>query len=122
MEWYIKAIKEFSNFSGRARRTEYWSFVLVSTIISIIMTVIDFALLTKGLKYGIGYFSAGYSLLILIPTISLFIRRLHDIDKSGYSSFISLIPIVGGIWILLLTITPGTVGDNNYGSDPKSLY
>ena len=69
-------------------------------------------------SYGFLYF--GYALLMIIPGISVFVRRMHDIGKSGWWYFIALIPIIGGIWLLVLCLTEGTHGDNEYGPDPKA--
>lgn len=105
MKWYLKAISNYANFNGRASRTEYWYFVLVNVIISIVLTLVDGAL---GLRFGIGNI---YSLAVLVPGIAAGVRRMHDVDKSGW--FI-LIPIYN----LILACTPGTVGPNQYGPDP----
>lgn len=105
MNWYLEVLKKYAVFSGRARRKEYWYFGLFSTIISIILVVI-------GVKTGITYANTLYSLAVLIPSIAVGVRRMHDIDKSGW--FI-LIPIYN----LILACTNGTVGPNEYGEDPK---
>ena len=86
MEEYIKVIKNFANFRGRASRREFWMFILINIIISIILSIIDSAL---GLKIGSGAMQQGilgllYSLFIFIPNLAVTIRRLHDINKSGW--------------------------------------
>lgn len=113
MNYYISAItKNFANFDGRARRTEYWMFVLFNFIVTTIISFIS--ALT-----GIYFLPLLYSLIVLIPWLAISVRRLHDIDKSGVWIFINLIPIIGLIWILILTLTEGTNGSNKYGEDPK---
>ena len=109
MEWYLKVVKEnYANFDGRARRKEYWMFVLFNVIISTILSMIEPTV------YLI------YVLAILIPSIAVGVRRLHDVGKSGWFMFIALVPIIGGIWLLILACTDGDSGDNEYGSNPKT--
>ncbi len=115
MNWYIYAIKNYFNFSGRARRKEYWMFSLISAIIAIVLSVIDAVI-------GITLFTSLYSLFVLIPNLSITFRRLHDINKSAWWLLISIIPIVGAIVLLVFSVQPGTVGVNNYGDDPKNTY
>ena len=109
MEWYLKVVKEnYANFDGRARRKEYWMFVLFNVIISTILSMIEPTV------YLI------YVLAILVPSIAVGVRRLHDVGKSGWFMFIALVPIIGGIWLLILACTDGDSGDNEYGSNPKT--
>lgn len=115
MNWYIYAIKNYFNFSGRARRKEYWMFSLISAIIALVLSVIDAVI-------GITLFTSLYSLFVLIPNLSITFRRLHDINKSAWWLLISIIPIVGAIVLLVFSVQPGTVGVNNYGDDPKNTY
>ena len=108
MEWYLKVVAEnYANFEGRARRKEYWMFVLFNSIISVILNMIEPTV------YLI------YVLAILVPSIAVLVRRLHDVRKSGWFMFIALIPIIGSIWLLILACTDGDSGDNEYGSNPK---
>lgn len=113
------ALKKYAVFSGRARRKEYWMFTLFNFIAIIIATVLDSALGTNfgPLPYGIFYLV--YVLGVLVPGISVAVRRLHDIGKSGGWVFIAFVPIVGGIWLLVLFCTEGDSGTNEYGPDPK---
>lgn len=107
MNYYLHVLKNYAQFNGRARRSEYWYFVLFSTIISAGLTVLDIVL-------GIGFINSLYSLAVLIPSIAVGIRRMHDVGKSGW---FLLIPIYN----LILACTEGTKGDNEYGPDPKGL-
>lgn len=121
IEWYKKVVFEnYANFSGRARRSEYWYFTLMSIIISIILAVIDSV---TGLNFEgttSGPIGSLYSLAVLIPSLAVIVRRLHDVGKSGWFFFIILIPLVGAIWLLVLFCTDGEQGANNYGPDPKN--
>jgi uncharacterized membrane protein YhaH (DUF805 family) len=123
IEWYKKVVFEnYANFNGRARRSEYWYFALASAIISIILTIIDKII---GTTFGIaetGIISSLYSLLVLLPSLGVGVRRLHDVGKSGWFMLIILIPIIGVIWLLVLACTEGVQGSNNYGPDPKNDF
>ena len=115
MEWYLKVLKNYATFSGRARRKEYWMFVLFNIIAAIVLMILDFIIGTYFVLYGL------YLLAIVIPSLAVGVRRLHDIGKSGWWMFISLIPLIGGIWLLVLLCTDGTAGDNTYGPSPKAV-
>ncbi|PHQ58949.1 MAG: DUF805 domain-containing protein [Maribacter sp.] len=109
MEWFVMVLKKYAEFNGRSRRKEYWMFYLFSTIISIILSVVDMSILSLE-GYGINTF---YSLGVLIPTIAVGVRRMHDVGKSGW---FLLIPFYN----LYLLCTNGVVGTNEYGQDPKN--
>ena len=113
MNWYLIVLKKYAIFNGRARRTEYWMFTLFSVIASVILSVIDVSIGTYDLNSGNGLLSTIYSLAVIIPSIAVGVRRMHDVGKSGW--FI-LIPIYN----LILAVTDGDKGDNEYGSDPKN--
>lgn len=121
MNYYKDVIKRYAEFSGRARRKEYWMFVLLNVIISIIISIIDKAAgWNISLSSGeIGVLSLIYSLFIIIPSLAVSVRRMHDIDKSGWTLLFVLIPVVGSIILLVLHCKAGTAGENRYGSDPK---
>ena len=125
MEWYLKVMRDnYANFSGRARRKEYWMFVLVQSIIMIGLMILDSVL---GLDFELQGISLGYGYLYLIgiivhfiPSLAVLVRRLHDVGKSGWFYFIFLIPIIGIIWLLILYCTEGQKEDNKWGPDPKA--
>jgi uncharacterized membrane protein YhaH (DUF805 family) len=105
MEYYIEVWKKFAVFEGRARRKEYWTFTLVNFLISIILSAADIYL-------QLGFLDTVYSLAVLIPSLAVAVRRMHDVGKSGWYI---LIPIYN----LILALTEGDKGDNEYGPDPK---
>ena len=107
MNYYFKVLQKYATFSGRARRSEYWYFFLFNVIISIVLTLI-------GKMLGITFFSIIYRLAILIPSIAVGVRRMHDVGKSGWFLFI---PIYG----LVLACTEGDRSENEYGADPKAI-
>ncbi|UTC66757.1 MULTISPECIES: DUF805 domain-containing protein [unclassified Treponema] len=112
MNYYLDVLKKYVVFEGRARRKEYWMFVLFNAVIVLIISILDFVL-------GTGFLGYLYGLAVFLPSLAVQIRRLHDIDKPWYWIFISFIPLVGPIWMIVLMATEGTKGDNEFGSDPK---
>ena len=114
MEWYLKVVRDnYANFNGRASRQEYWMFILFNFIFTIVVGFIDGFL-------SLGFLSLLYLLAILIPGLAVLVRRLHDVNKSGWWLFIGLIPIIGAIWLLILLCTDSNPGENNYGPSPKA--
>ena len=116
MNWYLMVLKKYAVFSGRSRRKEYWFFFLFNVIVSIVLAVVDMAIL--GSEDGAGILSIVYALGVLIPSLAVSIRRLHDIDKSGWWLLIGLIPAIGGLVLLIFACMAGTQGDNRFGPDP----
>jgi uncharacterized membrane protein YhaH (DUF805 family) len=129
MNWYLKVLKNYVTFSGRARRKEYWMFVLFNLIFAIVAMILDnifgttFKLETafgsQGLPYG--YIYLLYILAVFLPALAVAVRRLHDVGKSGWFFLIVLIPLVGAIWLLVLFCLDGNPGENEYGENPKNL-
>lgn len=129
MKWYLKALRQYADFSGRARRTEYWMFVLFNFIFSIVAIGLDYMLgfgLSLSDEYGdtvqipYGYIFIAYTLAMLIPGLAVAVRRLHDVGKSGWMLLVGLIPLIGGIWLLVLYCTDSQDGSNKWGDNPKS--
>lgn len=114
MNWYLKVLRKYADFGGRARRKEYWMFVLFNLIFAIVAAILDSMLGSSMLIYGL------YGLAMLIPSLAVTVRRLHDIGKSGWMFLIILIPIIGFIWLLILLIKDGDHAENQYGADPKA--
>jgi len=120
MYWYLKVLKQYFDFSGRARRKEYWFFGLISALISIALTFVDMGVGLYDDVYGVGIISSVYSLAILIPSIAVSVRRLHDTDHSGWWLFLILIPILG-VLIILVVMCFNSKDDNEYGPNPKAV-
>jgi len=115
MEWYIKVLKNYAVFSGRAQRKEYWMFTLFQIIVSILVVIID------TLVGAWGVFTVLYALAVIIPSIAVGVRRLHDTEKSGWWMFIGFIPLIGSLILLYFFVTDGTPGVNKYGPNPKGV-
>jgi len=122
MNWYLQALKNYAVFSGRARRKEYWFFALFNSIFLIIAVLLDNIAGTAIEDLGYGLFYILYALAVLIPGLAVSVRRLHDVDKSGWMLLIALIPIAGGIWLIVLMATDSKPGPNSYGPNPKESY
>lgn len=119
MSWYLEALKKYAVFHGRSRRAEYWYFVLFNLIVGVVLAGIDSLLGTFSSAQNIGLLSGIYSLAVLIPTLAVTFRRLHDIDRSGWWILINLVPLIGTIVLLVFALMDGTPGDNRYGPNPK---
>ena len=131
MSWYVKVLKQYVDFSGRARRREYWMFVLINVVILIVLSLIDTLLGTGGFHAtsgggsfyaanSLGLLSGLYTLAVLLPSIAVTVRRLHDTDRTGWWILLGFIPIIGGIVLLVFYVLEGTRGPNRYGPDPKA--
>ena len=120
MNWYFEVLKKYAVFSGRARRKEYWFFVLFNIIISIILAVIDGVTGTLDPASGMGLLGLICTLAILIPALAVSVRRLHDTGRSGWWLLILLIPLIGTIVILIFMVQDSKPEENQYGPNPKT--
>jgi len=119
MNWYLDVLKKYAVFSGRARRKEYWMFVLFNLIVAIILGIVDSMMGTISEPYGVGMLGGLYSLAVLLPGIAVGVRRLHDTDRSGWWLLISLIPVIGWIVLIVFFVQDSTPGENRFGPNPK---
>ena len=119
MSWYLEALKNYAVFSGRSRRKEYWYFVLCNVIVSLVLSGLDALLGTFSFSANLGLLSGIYALAIIIPTLAVSVRRLHDIDRTGWWVLIHLVPVIGSIVLLVFAVLDGTPGENRFGSNPK---
>jgi len=126
MEKAIECLtKNYANFSGRAPRSEYWMFTLLMFLlgaaIGLIIGIAGGIFGIDNMKSLISLFQNILFLATIIPSVAVSVRRLHDVDKSGWWLLIGLIPIIGAIWLFVLYCTKGTEGDNRFGSDPLQV-
>ena len=116
MHWYTDVLKKYTVFSGRATRPEYWWFTAINAVI---VVLIYSTVAGGGGSFGRGQAVANvYQLVVLLPSIGVAIRRLHDTDHSGWWILIGLIPLVGWVWIIVLLATGSDPGSNRYGPNP----
>jgi uncharacterized membrane protein YhaH (DUF805 family) len=113
MEWYLKVLKNYVVFQGRARRKEYWMFCLFSLIVTIVLAILQTIAGMPSVLTGL------YSLVTLLPSLAVAVRRLHDTGRSAWWILIGLIPLVGGIILLVFTCQDSQENDNQYGPNPK---
>jgi len=129
MDYMLMPFMRYFDFAGRSRRKEYWMFFLLNLIIITVMTTVLF-----GLGFSMDPYAASsggpvtwlifavmglYSLIVLIPSIAVQVRRFHDQDKSGWFVLINFVPYIGGLIVLVFMLLEGTRGPNKYGPDPK---
>jgi len=113
MNSFLNAWKNCITFTGRARRTEYWEFHMIN---------FGFCLLLAFLGIGVHVLiplAYLYALASNLPSLAVKVRRMHDLGKSGWFVLVELIPLIGTIWVFILTCTAGEEGSNRFGDDPK---
>ena len=115
MSWYVKVLRNYCVFSGRARRKEHWFFVLFTTIFSIALALMDLALGTYDEQLETGLLTAIYELAVFIPSLAVAVRRLHDTDRRGWWLLLLLIPVIGWIILFVFLVLRGQEGDNRFG-------
>lgn len=113
MEYFLGAYKKYADFTGRARRKEFWMFVLFYFIFSIVLGIIDGII-------GVQLLGLLFSLGSLIPSLAIGARRLHDTGRSGWWQLLYLIPLIGLI-IMIVFLVQDSQADNEYGPNPKSI-
>ena len=119
MNWYLEVLKKYAVFNGRARRKEYWFFFLFNILASILLAVIDMAIGSFNAEAGMGLLGGIYALAVLIPSIAVSVRRLHDTGRSGWWLLIALVPIIGVI-VLVIFMLQDSKPENQYGPNPKA--
>ncbi len=124
---YINPLKKYAIFRGRARRREFFIFNLLVWIPWILLANLDYALHTTADYYefidgfGYGLVSDLYIIAMFIPSLALSVRRLHDVERSGWNMLFIFVPLIGQIWLLACWITNSDSGENKYGANPKEI-
>lgn len=112
MEYFTNALKKYADFTGRERRKAFWMFILFYWIIAIVLGVVSGFLGTQAL-------SSIFGLVMLVPSLSVTARRLHDTGRSGWWQLIALLPLIGAI-VLIIFLVQDSHADNDYGPNPKA--
>lgn len=113
MEYYVSVLRDhYADFAGRARRREFWMFMLINFVISFVLGLV------LGLAH-LGPLSNLYLLAVLVPSLALGARRLHDTGRSGWWQLLSFIPVIGLIILIIWCATDSQPGANKYGPNPK---
>ncbi len=121
MNWYLKVLNNYVVFRGRARRMEYWMFILFNEIFSSVLWILDKVLKTGMEGSGDGLFLILYNLAVFLPWWAVTVRRLHDVGRSGWMILILLIPLIGLILLLVFLVIDSDPGENQYGPNPKEV-
>jgi uncharacterized membrane protein YhaH (DUF805 family) len=114
MKWFVEAYRKYAVFKGRARRKEYWGFVLLNIIVLVLLINMDHMVNSPVTDAAIKLFIVAS----ILPGLAVSVRRMHDINKSGWFLLITFIPF-GNIFILFSLASEGSKGKNEYGPDPK---
>jgi len=122
MNTYLKVLRKYAVFSGRASRKEYWVFYLFNFTFCAIAIILDNILGIANESLGYGPVYGVYALGLLIPVLAVTVRRLHDVGKSGWMIFIVFIPFVGAIWLIVLLASKGNPEKNKFGEEPEDLH
>ncbi len=121
MNWYVDVLRKYAVFSGRARRKEYWFFVLFNLLIVAGLTLVDAFVGTYDPVREVGLLSGLYGIGMILPSLAVGARRLHDSGRTAWWLLIGLVPIIGAIVLLIFFILDSQMGDNEYGPNPKGL-
>ena len=113
MNWYLKALKSYAVFYGRARRKEYWNFTLFNFLLIFLLALLSMVLFSSTLPAEL------LALGTVLPSLAVSVRRLHDIGKNGWWLLFGIIPLVGPITLFVFHIKEGDAEENAYGPDPK---
>lgn len=120
MSWYLEVLRQYANFQGRARRKEYWFFVLFNVLFAFSFGLVDVGLGLWDQASGVGVLSGLYSLAVLLPGIAVSVRRLHDTGRSGWWMLIGFVPFIGALVLLVFFVLDSDPGENPYGPNPKA--
>jgi uncharacterized membrane protein YhaH (DUF805 family) len=121
MDWYFSVLKNYAVFEGRARRKEYWYFLLCNSIITALLLCIDVLFSGVTQDIGTGLLTGFYNILMFIPALAVAVRRLHDTNRSGWWLLLLAIPVIGGLVIFIFMIQNSQVGTNDYGINSKGM-
>ncbi|MGH8178250.1 MAG: DUF805 domain-containing protein [Steroidobacter sp.] len=121
MNWYIAVLKKYAEFTGRARRTEFWMYQLFNILIFIGLAIIETTIGMGGGMSGVGILTGLYSLAVLVPGLAVAVRRLHDTDRSGWWLLLLFIPLIGAIVLLVFFILDSSPAENRHGPSPKAV-
>jgi len=117
----LAPLLKYAEFEGRARRSEYWLFFLFQVLVYIpVIGVAAIGVAANGAKsQGPDVLVLAVILFFILPNITVTVRRLHDSDRSGFWYLIGALPLIGGIWLFVLTLLDGSSGENRFGPDPR---
>jgi Predicted membrane protein len=119
VSWYLEVLRKYAQFDGRARRKEYWMFALINLVVSFAIGLIGGMVGLKPNGVGVNMIAGIYFLAVLIPSIAVGIRRLHDTGRSGWWTLIVFVPLIGALALLVFAVQDSEPGTNAWGPNPK---
>ncbi len=123
MNWYLKVLKQYANFRGRARRKEFWLFFLIHSCVILVLALISGRLndsFVQNIDFGLfANLFFIYLFVTVIPTFAVMARRLHDQNRNRLLVLLPIVPYIGSLALVILMCLPGNIGKNKYGPDPK---
>ena len=120
MSWYLKALRKYATFSGRAQRSEFWFFVGVYLLILFLLAIVDGLLGVFDTAGEVGLLSGLFALSMVLPWLAVCARRLHDTGRSGWWMLVSFIPLIGSLILLVFLVQDSAPGNNAFGPNPKA--
>lgn len=121
MKYFSAAMKKYADFEGRASAREYWMFYLMYVVFTLGFALLDLLFRTYSSNNSPGLFTGLYGLAVLLPSLAIAVRRLHDTNKAGGWYFISFIPLIGAIWFIFLLVAEGDTAANRFGPLPEKI-
>ena len=130
MKWWLTCIRKYVTFEGRARRKEYWMFTLFNVVFVVVTMLLDILLFgaTPDNPTSPRYLTTLYGLFVFLPTLTVVVRRLHDIGRSGWwlagyygVAFVCTILMITAVWMIVWMCFDSQAGENKYGPNPKQI-
>lgn len=121
MNWYLEVLKKYVILEGRAQRQEYWYFILCNLVITVVLMGIDMLIGQFNELTGLGLLSGIYTMLVMLPGLSVTVRRLHDTGRSGWWALLGIIPLLGGLVLLVFMALDSEPGPNRFGPNPRGV-
>lgn len=120
MQWLKAVVAKYATFGGRARRREYWRYILYYVLAFVTLLLVDVLTDTFNMETQLGFLSGSFLLFMLIPSVAVAVRRLHDTERAGWWVLLAFVPLIGQLVLLFFFVQEGDEGSNAYGPDPKS--
>jgi len=121
LNWYLDVLKKYVVLEGRAQRQEYWYFILFNLLVTAALMGVDMLIGQFNELTGLGLLSGIYTMLVMLPGFSVTVRRLHDTGRSGWWALVGIVPLLGGLVLLVFMVLDSEPGSNRFGPNPKGM-